>query len=257
MARFYQFPYNYRTGSMSQKTDRNWNPTGSVPELSDGRDDTSVTIADDGHRYLLTLPESLPINSIFLVTTSGITSVTVSDGGSNNVTIPLPTMANSPTSFRDNRRYTIDHSATLLGGFSSSVVRLNFVGSGSIYGVALSSHLFNVEEDEHWTEINHRRSMEGAARRRNIRGDSITIPGRGGRWKWRTDYTGYFGQDFSASMDRLVRGIEKNPNFFYQPLPNNEPTIFYPATVSPSEMQISYVGGLLTQRQIRFTIQEL
>lgn len=255
MAMIYRFPYNYLQGATVHKADNSWNATDPAPELSDGRDDT-FTATTASPRFIFRFPGTAnrTVNAIFMVTSSGLDTVTLADGaGSSTITIAHPLADATDSNIRGRRYSRIPVSVT------DDSVRLSFGGTGRVYNVMFTQLVLTLTENEHWTEMSHQRIMEGGGRRPNIKGDSITIPGRAGRWKWRTRFTGYFGQDTPANMglDYLARTIENHPNFFFYPLPNNEPTIFYPATVSPSDYQIEYVGGLLTQRQMRFTVQEL
>ena len=377
MAIFYKFPYNYESGATAQFTDSSWNPTAAAVEISDGRSDTRYPSTNvTNPQYLITFTESKEISTIFLVTaghTLGGFSLTdnarPSTGVTNVTWASITENLGRSVEARDTgtpgtapRRYTW---YKIIPSLRASAVRLGFTGHGAVFNAILTEQILEIDDNNYWTNIRHRRIMEGARRRTNVNGESIVIPGRAGRWKWRTDYTAYFEEQKPPTLELLVssnglslgttaiRGtpptgitnprqpaklvftsasretavitisgtnidddpisseivtfadaveaettsvfktitslsanvsltvwveasipvnstlnqrvtgeqlrnvFEAYPNFFFYPQPEYSPTIFYPATVNPSSTDIEYLGGLLQQRQISFTVQEL
>ena len=165
---------------------------------------------------------------------------------------PLPSSLNGNNLIRSGRRYNL-LPLFLMG---ASRVRVEFSGTGQVYGIALTRRLLVIEEDKHWTEITHTRTVEGAGRRLNVNGRAVVIPPRYADGKWRSAYTGYFPPTANPSLDATIETLETHLNFYYHQQPDNSPTWFYPATLDPVSMRVSYVGRLLTQRNVSFTIQE-
>lgn len=258
MSHFFQFPYNYASGSTSHAANASWVRGDPKPEISDGRIDTYATDT----RYLIDFEgtDRKTINAVFLVTSVGITDVSLTwdtgqGSGATITNLDLPSTLDGKNLVRSGRRYNA-LTAIPLFSMSAARVRLEFSGSGRVYQVALTRRLLILEEDKHWTEITHTRTVEGANRRVNINGRAVVIPPRYADGKWRSSYTGYFPPTANPSLDATIETLETHLNFFYQQQPTESPTWFYPANLVPVSMRVSYVGRLLSQRNVSFVIQE-
>jgi len=260
MSHFYQLPYNYESGSTSHATTSGstWTRGDPAPEISDGRIDTSATDT----RYLIDFEgtDRKIINAVFVVTSVGITTISLTwdTGQGSGVTItnlPLPSTLSGNNLVRSGRRYNA-LTAIPLFSMSASRVRVEFGGSGRVYQVALTRRLLILEEDRHWTDITHTRTVEGAGRRVNVNGRAVVIPPRYADGKWRSAYTGYFPANANPSLDATIETLETHLNFYYHQQPDESPTWFYPASLDPVSMRVAYVGRQLTQRNVSFTIQE-
>lgn len=248
--RVYTFPINYSEEA-----------TNSAPEISDGRTDTFSASST----YTITFTESKTFDAVFCETT-GFTSVNA--GG-------ISGTLNQAKDLRAGRYY--GHASG--SAVSGTSVSLSFGGTGRVYRVALVKHLFSIDEPN-WTQIAHRRIGQGDETRTNVEGNSVVIPNRSGRWKWATQWRGYFPPNTSPdengnpSVEQILGHFEANENFFLWPLPLadevenagqadeirtklGEPTIFYPAAINPASISVDYVGQLLSQRELTFTTTEL
>ena len=252
MSKFYNFPYNYRTGASAHEADASWNAGDAAIQVQDGRTDTYST-AD---RILIQFPSSLLVSQIFIVS-SGVMHVqalTFDGSASLLVNSAVPTSEGSISLLRGGRHYNhFDATQQATNG-----VRLQLTGSRPrVYSVAFTHIFLDLDEESQWTDIRHRIVQEGSERRMNVNGNSVTIPGRSNRWKYQTDYRGFFASDASPSVDTVLRQLERNHNFFFYPNETNTPYLFYPATLDPASLQIEYVGQLLTQQELSFTVSEL
>lgn len=257
MSKFYNFPFNYQAGSQAHAADASWNRGAPANEVLDGRTDTYST----AERLLVSYPNSRSLNTRYLfLVSSGFTDIEVTslDGSETLLSrAVLPTSVGGVSLNRGGRHYNkVDLTQTSVPGVRVQV----FGGTPStrrIYNLALTNIFSILDENQQWTDIRHTIVQTGAETRTNITGNSITIPGRGNRWKWRTAYTGFFGISASPSADAVIRQFERHPNFFFLPDETNAPYRFYPATVDPAAIRLSYVGRLLTQQEIQLTVQEL
>ena len=253
----YEFPFNYRAGAITYRADDMWNQGVVAHEVVDGRADTFI-MGGATERFIVNF-EMLPaedtppnIDSVFCVT-SGFDTISVQHPTNNEG------VQNIPINTATQRRHTRHYANVPIGrnAVDGTTARVTFDGGpGRIFSFALTRHRITISEPN-WTEISHRKIAEGAERRMNINGNSIVIPSRAGRWKWRTDFRGYFRPDANPSVEQVVASFENNDNMFVWPFPTDQPTFFYPAAIDPATVQIEYIGGLLTQRELAFVLQEL
>lgn len=258
MSHFFQLPYNYESGSTSHEANASWAIGDPATEVSDGRIDTSSTSL----RYIIDFAgtDRKSINAVFVVTSVGITTISLTwdtgqGSGATITNLALPSTLSGNNLVRSGRRYNA-LTAIPLFSMSAARVRVEFGGAGRVYGIALTRRLLILEEDKHWTDITHTRSVEDADRRVNINGRAVVIPPRYADGKWRSAYTGYFPATANPSLDATIETLETHLNFYYHQQPENSPTWFYPATLDPVSMRVTYVGRLLSQRNVSFTIQE-
>ena len=252
----YRFPYTYEEGAVAYRSDTQWMQGDPAPEIIDGRIDTS----NASSRYLIDFAgtDQKSINAIF-VETSGFDNISIqADAGAGNSVNFGPVSINDATHRRGSRHYA---NATIpLVDLQASRVRITFGGApGRVYRIALTQLLLNIpiEGDIARTAMSHQRVGEGNTRRPNVNGNIRVIPGRAGRWKWRTDISLYLGANSNPTADQLIDTLDANNDFFVWPLPTDDPTRFYPASLDPPNFDINYVGDLLTQREIGFTMREL
>ena len=255
MSQFFRMPYNFMHGATSYEADASWNQGDPASEISDGRIDTYST----SDRYLIDFEgtDRKRIDAIFLITASTRTNVSLtwdtglgSGGSLTNFVLPDTVGGQSL------RRGRLYYNHVPLFTMHASRVRLSFGGSGRVYGVMLTQQFLTLTEDQHWIDIEHTRIVEGADRRVNLNGRAVVITPRYAEGKWQSRYTGYFPANANPSLDETIQDLEENLNFFYWQQPINSPTWFYPATLDPVSMRVSYVGRLLSQREVTFTIQE-
>lgn len=248
-------PYNFESGASVVRADASWNPGALANEVSDRRDDTFTAGGGTGtERFIVTFADDTVYNvdSIFCET-AGFDEISIetSDGsqGLRNWTI------NDASQRRGTRHYA--NAPIPSGRIRDSSVRITFLnGPGRIYRLAVTRHLLTVS-NPNWTDISHQKTDEGASRRTNILGNSLVTPGRAGRWKHRTRFRAYFPPDANPDDRQVAATFENNPNMFAWPFPTEDPTVFYPATIDPASLTIDYIGGLLTQRELGFVLQEL
>ena len=192
------------------------------------------------------------MNSIFCEV-FGFDNVTLSpDPNPSGTNIVDATPINTATQLRGTRHYAFIPHFSL----NAARVRLSFGGSGRVYQVALTRQLLNLSEAE-FTSLSHRRTDEGAERRVNVNGNAVVIPGRAGRWKWRTELSLYIPPGSTPTADQVIDTLDRSPNLFVYPQPEDEPTRFYPASLSGASFGVDYLGDLTTQKELSFTLQEL
>ena len=253
--RLFSFPENYQGGAVVYEANASFVQGAPAPELSDGRDDTS----NASERYLIDFAgtDRKRINAIF-TETSGFDNVSlVADTGQGGGGSVSNFVINTAAQLRGTRHYAF----TPLFDMTASRVRLSFGGGpGRVWRVALCRQLLNITTPN-WTQIAHRHIGEGNQRRTNIVGGSVVIESRAGRWKTQTDFTGWYPANSSPTIEQFISTVSSNPNLFAYPLPEapprGYPTFFYPAAIDPASIQVDYVGQLLNQRELRFTLQEL
>ena len=243
--RIFTFPANYEQGAVVYEANASFARGDPAPQLSDGRTDTFNTTEN----YVIDFAGTGNITTNALFTeTSGFDNVSLTVGGS--------TVTDSPINTAAQLRGTRHYAATLHFGGSASEARLSFGGGpGRVYRCALVRQLLNIDPIP-WTRISHRHQGEGNRRRTNVNGNSIIISSRAGRWKTISDFIGFFPSTASPSIEQILDTLEANDNFFIWPEPTVNPTFFYPASIQAG-VQVDYVGGLTSQRELNFTIHEL
>lgn len=261
MVRIFTFPYNYEAGSVAYEADAQWMQGDLAPELSDGRTDTF----NSNTHYIIDFDgtSDKTINAIFCEV-FGFDTVTLSADSQRATNVVDGHSINEADQLRGTRHYAF----VPFLGLTANRLRLSFGGTGRVFRVALTRQLLNIANPE-WTQISHRR-IGDSERRTNVNGMSVVIPGRSGRWKWRTNFTGYFSPDANPTADQLVSTFESNENLFVLPFPLGSTyqagesrrleelaTYFYPAAVEAANLGIEYIGGLLMQQEVSFTLQEL
>ena len=240
--RIFTFPRNYESGAMTYEANASFMQGDPAPQLSDGRDDTSNT----NTHYLFDFGERQIVNAVFCEV-FGFDSVSLQGGGI--------TVTDHPINQASQARGTRHYSFTPFFDMNTRQVRLNFGGSGRVFRIALVRQLLNITNPE-WTQIAHRTAGQDNQIRTNILGNSVVIESRAGRWKTQTDFVGFFRANANPSVEQILSTLENNANLFIYPLPDDQPTFFYPAGIIGTT-SVNYVGRIFTQRELRFTIQEL